>query len=89
MFIINVFTGIKPFKCADCNYCAYKLHNIHTHVNKTHGRKSILDDIIVDEDERERMMQLVKIDVEKMVERRNGTKEETVVDGQGLVEGCS
>ena len=65
------YAGIKPFKCADCAYCAYKLHNIHTHVNKTHGRKSILDDIIVDEDERERMMQLVKIDVEKMVERRN------------------
>ena len=28
-------------------------------------------DVIVDEDERERMMQLVKIDVEKMVEKRN------------------
>ena len=68
---LSIHTGIKPFKCADCNYCAYKLHNIHTHVTKTHGRKSILEDIVVDEDERERMMQIVKADIEKMVERRN------------------
>ena len=67
---LSVHTGLKPFKCADCNYCAYKLHNIHTHVNKTHGRKSALADVVVDEDERDRMMHMVKMDVEKMVENQ-------------------
>ena len=71
---LAMHTGIKPFKCADCNYCSYKMYNVHTHVNKTHGKKSRLEDMVIDEEARERMSQLIKADVVVMLSKRKEQK---------------
>ena len=63
-------TGMKPFKCPECKYCAYQTTNVHTHVSKTHGRKADNASIIIDEEECEKMNQMIKIDVDRMFQMR-------------------
>ena len=67
---IAVHTGIKPYKCIQCNYSSYRQTNVHTHVSKTHGTKSVNESILVNEDEQERMNELVRVDVDRMLEQR-------------------
>ena len=63
-------TGMKPYKCPECKYSAYQTTNVHTHVSKTHGRKAENASIIIDEEECERMNQMIKVDVDRMFQMR-------------------
>merc|ERR1719322_1810867 len=53
-------TGLKPYKCPDCKYAAYQSTNVHTHVNKSHGKKATNESIIIDEEEIEKMNEIIK-----------------------------
>jgi len=69
---VAMHTGFKPYRCLQCNYSAYRQTNVHTHVAKTHGCQAINENIIVNEPELERMNELVRIDVDRMMSHRRG-----------------
>ena len=52
-------TGIKPFKCIQCQYVSYRASNVYcVHYEKSHGRKGNNDDVITDIVERDRMFEI-------------------------------
>jgi len=43
-------SGYKPYKCHSCSYRSYKIYNIQAYKNKTHGKKSRLEEMVIDKD---------------------------------------
>ena len=67
-----VHTGIKPFKCIQCQYVSYRASNVYcVHFEKSHGRKGNQEDVITDIVERDRMFEIARLEAEKMMEERN------------------
>ena len=67
-----VHTGIKPFKCIQCQYVSYRASNVYcVHYEKSHGRKGSQDDVVTDIVERDRMFEIARLEAEKMMEERN------------------
>ena len=67
-----VHTGIKPFKCIQCQYVSYRASNVYcVHYEKSHGRKGNNDDVITDIVERDRMFEIARIEAEGMLQDRN------------------
>ena len=87
---LNVHSGIKPYKCAQCEYVSYRETNVATHFEKSHGRKKTSEDMIVDVVERDRMLEHARVAVEQMIkERKLVLKKETsekLVSSKGTLE---
>lgn len=67
-----VHTGIKPFKCIQCQYVSYRASNVYcVHYEKSHGRKGNNDDVITDIVERDRMFEIARVEAEGMLQDRN------------------
>ena len=67
-----VHTGIKPFKCIQCQYVSYRASNVYcVHYEKSHGRKGSQEDVVTDIVERDRMFEIARLEAEKMMEERN------------------
>ena len=67
-----VHTGIKPFKCIQCQYVSYRASNVYcVHYEKSHGRKGSNEDVITDIVERDRMFEIARIEAEGMLRDRN------------------
>ena len=67
-----VHTGIKPFKCIQCQYVSYRASNVYcVHYEKSHGRKGNNDDVITDIVERDRMFEIARVEAEAMLQERN------------------
>jgi len=68
---LEVHTGIKPYKCSQCDYTSYSKHNVtDAHFSKRHERKGTPDDVITNQEEKERLKSLVLKESEEMVERQ-------------------
>ena len=78
---LNVHSGIKPYKCATCEYVSYRETNVATHFEKSHGRKITREDMVVDVLGRDKMLDIARIEVEKMIKER-----ELVVKKENLEE---
>jgi len=64
---VAMHTGIKPYRCPECNYSAHTSTNVNDHVSKSHGKRGgEQPNIIVDEEECERMNQILKADLARM-----------------------
>ena len=81
---LNVHSGIKPYKCALCEYVSYRETNVATHFEKSHGRKKTTNDMIVDVVERDRMLELARTEVSQMIrDRQLKLKKEELEDLNG------
>lgn len=66
---LTVHSGIKPYKCSQCDYRSYSKHNVtNVHWTNKHGRKGTNDDVVADEKEKEDMKEYVRVETEKMLE---------------------
>ena len=68
---LAMHSGLKPYGCPSCSYRSYKIYNVNIHTNKTHGRKSTLVDLVVDEEARDKMAEKIKEELAKMLSKRS------------------
>lgn len=63
-----IHSGIKPFKCSKCEYRSYSRFNVtNNHWSNKHDRKGDVNDVDVDEPEKEKMKDFVIKESERML----------------------
>ena len=66
-----VHTGLKPYKCVQCQYSSYRQCNVMSvHFLKSHGRKGSQSDVLTDIAERDMMSEIAVAEVDKMLKNR-------------------
>ena len=66
-----VHTGLKPYKCVQCQYSSYRQCNvISVHFLKSHGRKGSQSDVLTDVSERDMMSEIAIAEVDEMLKNR-------------------
>ena len=78
-----VHTGLKPYKCVQCQYSSYRQCNVMSvHFVKSHGRKGTQSDVLTDIAERDMMSEIAVAEVDEMLKNRklNLKKEMNMID---------
>ena len=78
-----VHTGLKPYKCVQCQYSSYRQCNVMSvHFVKSHGRKGTQSDVLTDIAERDMMSEIAVAEVDEMLKNRklNLKKELSTID---------
>ena len=66
-----VHTGLKPYKCVQCQYSSYRQCNVMSvHFLKSHGRKGSQNDVLTDIAERDMMSEIAVAEVDEMLKNR-------------------
>ena len=66
-----VHTGLKPYKCVQCQYSSYRQCNVMSvHFLKSHGRKGSQSDVLTDIAERDMMSEIAVAEVDEMLKNR-------------------
>jgi len=69
---LEVHSGIKPYKCSQCDYMSYSKHNVtDAHFSKRHGKKGTNDDVITNVEDKDRLKALVLRESEQMLDRQD------------------
>jgi len=68
---LEVHSGIKPYRCAACDYRSYSKHNVtDAHFTKKHGRKGTLSDVFTDQNDKQNLKALVIMESEQMLQKQ-------------------
>lgn len=72
-----IHSGIKPFKCTQCEYRSYSRFNVtNNHWSNKHDRKGDVNDVETNETEKENMKAFVLRESEKMSPTNGNEKDE-------------
>lgn len=72
---LQVHSGIKPYKCSQCDYRSYSKHNVtNVHWSNKHGRKGTNDDVETDVTDKENLKSYVIKEAERMLDGKGSRK---------------